>query len=196
MKKHAEAVLKRLRDPSAWPETVSLETFNELQSRAQEFIEKGGLDASLAAILLMHQLAEDLINTLLDDSLFFIQLKLYPLPYNPSRPRRLMFGQVLRELENTVWFQNKRYICERATQLNEIRVPIAHGLTKPGAISEVENNAKKAWGIYTGFAWLAMEAHWVYQTEFADFRESKDWPPADTVFLRDDGSILVDEIEQ
>lgn len=42
-----------------------------------------------------------------------------------------MKAQALKELENTVRFQNKKYICEKAKQLNKIRIPVVQGLTKP-----------------------------------------------------------------
>jgi hypothetical protein len=190
MKAYADSISERLQDQSKWPGAIDLSTFNELQTKAATSVEAGGVQASLAAILLMHQLAEEMIFSLLDDAVFYMQLKLYPLPYKPERPKRVMFGRALKELESTVWFQNKKYICERARLLNEIRIPVVHGLTKPGAIHTVEEKAKRAWEIYSGFAWLAFEAHLVFQSHFGDFLTDENWPPPDTVLLREDGSVL------
>ena len=190
MKEQADSVLRRLRDPSKWPGSIDPSTFDELHASAAASVKTGGVQASLAAILLMHQLVEEMIFSLLDDAVFYMQLKLYPIPYKPDRPKRLMFGQALKELESTVWFQNKKYICEKAKLLNEIRIPVVHGLTKPGAIHGVEDKARKAWELYSGFARLAFEAHVVFHSHFADFQRDGNWPPPDAVILREDGSVL------
>lgn len=190
MKQHAEALVARLKDTSRWPGFGTVEHLQKLQELAGDAKERGTTDGYLAAMLIIHQLTEEMIKVLIDDALFYTQLKLYPLPFEPTRTKKGMFGQYLSSLKSTVWFQNKKYIVEDAERLNTIRISIVHGLTKPGALSIVEQSVTEAWKLYSRLSFLALEAHMVFQSDFRDICQNPDWPPKDVVILRDDGSYL------
>lgn len=188
MKDYANAIVARLKDSESWPGTALLGSFNELQAQAQSALERKTLEGNLAAMILMHQIAEDLLRAIDEDVIFYTQLRLYPYPYNPVRRIKRMFGQILQDMESTVWFPNKKYIIERAHKLNDIRIPIVHGLTKPGAIRAVEKNVEKAWEIYKSFAWLAIERHLCFHSDFSEFQDNESWPPTSARILNEDGS--------
>ncbi len=99
-----------------------------------------------------------------------------------------MFGQCLSDLQSTVWFQNKKYIVDKAKRLNSIRNSIVHGLTRPDALTVVERDVKEAWKIYAELSFLALEAHMVLRSEFEDISRDPDWPPKNANIRRDDGS--------
>ena len=141
-------------------------------------------------MLIVHQITEEFIKVLIEDAYFYTQLRLYPLPFEPRRNNKVTFGYVLSELKATVWFQNKKYIVEKAERLNTIRISIVHGLTKPGALREVEQSAIEAWELYCSLSFLALGSHMVFQEEFKDFYRNPDWPPKDAVIMRDDGAVL------
>lgn len=190
MKDYADTLVARLRDPSKWPGFGAVEHLQQLQALAAEAKDRGTTDGRLAAILIVHQISEEMIKVLIDDAHFYTQLKLYPLPIELPRTRKGMFGQYLADLRATVWFQNKRYIVERAEAVNTIRISIVHRLTQPGALTAVERDAKIAWKLYSELSFFALEAHMVLQAEFRDIHDNPEWPPADTVMLRDDGAYL------
>jgi len=190
MKQHAESLVARLKDPSRWPGIGTVEHLEQLLKLAGEAKGRGTTDGYLASILIIHQIAEEMIKVLIDDALFYTQLKLYPLPFEPTRTKKGMFGQYLSNLKSTVWFQNKKYIVEDAEGLNAIRISIVHGLTKPDALSVVEKNVTEAWKHYSRLSFLAMEAHMVFQSDFQNIYQNPDWPPKDAVNMRDDGSYL------
>lgn len=190
MRQHAEALVIRLKDLQRWPGFGTVEHLQQLQELAGEAKGRATTDGYLAAMLIIHQLTEEFIKVLIDDAYFYTQLKLYPLPFERKKTKNRMFGHVLSDLKSTVWFQNKKYIVEKAERLNAIRKGIVHGLTKPGALHVVEQNAIEAWELYSSLSFLALEAHMVFQEEFKDFYRNKDWPPKDAVILRDDGSVL------
>lgn len=100
------------------------------------------------------------------------------------------FGQYMSDLESTVWFQNKKYIVEKANRLNGIRNSIVHRLTEPDVLSVVEQKVTAAWELYSSLSFLALEAHMVFQSDFRDLYQDPGWPPKDTVILRDDGFYL------
>lgn len=193
MKQHAESLVARLKDPSHWPGFGTVDHLQQLQGLAGEAKGRGTTDGYLAAMLIIHQLTEETIKILIDDADFYTQLRLYPLPLKPTRTKdkkKGTFGQYLSDLESTVWFQNKKYIVEKAGRLNEIRNSIVHGLTKPDALSVVEQKLTDAWELYSSLAILALEAQMVFESEFRELYQNPDWPPKDAIILRDDGSYL------
>jgi len=193
MKQHAESLVALLKDPSRWPGVGAVDHLQQLQRLAGEAKGRGTTDGYLATMLIIHQLTEETIKILIDDADFYTQLRLYPLPLKPTRTKDKKtgtFGQYLSDLESTVWFQNKKYIVEKAGRLNKIRNSIVHGLTKPDALSVVEQNLTDAWELYSSLSILALEAQMVFESEFRDLYQNPDWPPKDAVILRDDGSYL------
>lgn len=190
MKPYAEALIARLRDPSRWPGIGSVEHLEQLQKLAIEAKNRATTDGYLAAMLIIHQIVEETIKVLIDDAHFYTQLRLYPLPIDLPRTKKGMFGQHLTDLKSTVWFQEKKYIVEKAERLNTIRISIVHGLTRPGALAAVERDVTEAWKLYSELSFLALEAHMVLQSEFKDIYRNPDWPPKDAAILRDDGSYV------
>ena len=190
MKLHAETLVARLKNPSRWPGIGATEHLDQLQKLASEAKERGTADGYLAAMLIIHQISEEMVKVLIDDAHFYMQLKLYPLPFEPTRAKKGMFGQYLVELKSTVWFQNKKYIVEDVERINKIRNSIVHELAKPEALVAVEKNVSEAWKCYSRLSFLAMEAHMVFQSDFMDMLRDSNWPPNDAVILRDDGSYL------
>lgn len=190
MKHYAEALIARLRDPTRWPGIGTVEHLEQLQKLAGEAKSRATTDGYLAAMLIIHQITEETIKVLIDDAHFYTQLRLYPLPIELTRAKKGMFGQYLSDLKSTVWFQNKKYIVEKAERLNSIRISIVHGLTRLGALEAVERDVTEAWSLYASLSFLALEAHMVLQSEFRDIYQDPDWPPKDAVILRDDGSYV------
>ena|ERR1035437_2758439 len=137
MKHYAEALVARLRDPTRWPGIGTVENLEQLQKLASEAKSRATTDGYLAAMLIIHQITEETIKVLIDDAHFYTQLRLYPLPIEMKRTEDGMFGQYLSDLKSTVWFQNKKYILEKAARLNKIRISIVHGLTRPDRKSVV-----------------------------------------------------------
>jgi hypothetical protein len=193
MKQHAESLVAQLKDPSRWPGFGAIDHLQQLQGLAGESKGRGTTDGYLAAMLIIHQLTEEMIKILIDDADFYTQLRLYPLPLKPTRTKdkkKGTFGDYLSDLNSTVWFQNKKYIMEKAKRLNTIRNSMVHKLTEPGALSVVEKNVTEAWELYNSLSFLALEARMVFQSDFNDLSQNPDWPPKDAVILRDDGSHL------
>jgi hypothetical protein len=188
MKHYAETLVARLRDPSQWPGIGTVEHLEQLQVLAGEAKNRATTDGYLAAMLIIHQITEETIKVLIDDAHFYTQLRLYPLPIELTRTKKGMFGQYLSDLKSTVWFQNKKYIVEKAERLNTIRISIVHGLARPGALAAVERNVNEAWKLYAELSFLALDAHMVLQSEFKDLYRDPDWPPKDAVIFRDAGS--------
>ncbi|MEW8348254.1 MAG: hypothetical protein AB2687_08075 [Candidatus Thiodiazotropha taylori] len=189
MKAEAEKLLDRLNDQEQWPGIHSVEYFNKLQSIAKESLGRKTTDGYLASVLIVHQIAEELIKILIDDAEFYIQLKLYPYPFKKQVQKNRMFGQIIRDLESTVWFQNKVYIIENAKALNRIRIKVVHGLADSGALDPLQSDAEEAWALYSNLQCMWYGAHMIFHSEFADLLRDESWPPSDVVFMKDDGEI-------
>jgi hypothetical protein len=60
----------------------------QLQTLAAEAKDRGTTDGRLAAMLIVHQISEEMIKVLIDDAHFYTQLKLYPLAIELPRTKR------------------------------------------------------------------------------------------------------------
>ena len=186
----AKQLVEKLNDPKNWPGFSSNEYFQSLQKIAMESKERQTVDGYLAAILIIHQLTEEMLKLLIDEAEFYVQLKLYPLPFKKKKKQRMMFGQILSEIESSVWFQNKKYIIEKSAKLNKIRIEIVHGLTKRMSLDNLKTEADEAWGLYCSIHFMGLEAHMIFQDSYMEFYRDDNWPPNDTLYLNDDGMIL------
>lgn len=192
MRRYAAAVVAQIKNPARWPGVSLLENFNDLQATVSVAAERASLEGDLASILLMHQVAEEFVRTLDDDSILYMQVRLFPFPFVPTRRPKRMFGQLLEDLESRVWFPSKKYILEDARTLNQIRIPVVHGLARPGALKAATNNVERARAAYSRFVWLALEAHLRFHGEFADYMDDTDWPPRDVQYYSNGGRMAED----
>ncbi len=189
MKEYTKKIVNRLNAPEAWPGIKSIERSNDLLAVASDSMGRGTVDGYLAGVLVLHQLAEEILALLIDDAEFFIQLKLYPYPFEIKRPKRMMFGKVIDQTESTVWFQNKRYIVDSAKELNQIRIAIVHGLTKDFSAQTVAEQARRVQDLYSKIHFMGLEAHYYFRDVFMEYFADSNWPPKDAVLLKDDGEI-------
>ncbi|MGH7703422.1 MAG: hypothetical protein ACREMO_10035, partial [Gemmatimonadales bacterium] len=88
-----------------------------------------------------------------------------PLDFHTPVPGRALFGQILRQLDNTISFDGKLEVVEGAKALNDVRIQVVHKLTKlPGAASlaSYADQAKAAYdrlfgGYLQGIQWFHLQ---------------------------------------
>ncbi len=176
MSQYTKSLKEKLRDPSKWPQFTEDNYLEKLQHIAIEATNRGTIDGQLAAILIIHQLTEELIKLLSEDAYFYMQLKLHPSEFRKQKTKETkMFGALLIEIENSISFQNKETILEKARQLNKIRIDIVHKLTKPHALKNLKEHTQKAWELYNSLSMSVLHAHMVFHSDFRDIFQNPEW---------------------
>lgn len=125
-------------DETAWPHFDRPEFLNELSQLADEVMAKNTIEGCLAAILIYHQLVDELLKVLLDDSRLFLQCSVFPSTVI-MRPigEKWMTGALIDEIDRGITFQGKYEILDYARRLNRIRVEIVHNLTKQSSLASI-----------------------------------------------------------
>jgi hypothetical protein len=156
-----------------WPSFDSPEHLNELDEIASDAFNKHTIEGYLAALLIYHQLCEEMINLLVEDSKFFIKAAIYPAEINFSAKDKIMFGRALQDLRESIEFGGKKEFVEKCTELNRIRNGIVHNLTKKTSLDDVKRSLQKVQKLYESIFTIFDAEHDEFCVAFKDFRKDK-----------------------
>jgi hypothetical protein len=126
---YTDELLRRL-EQRAWPELANAEFLERLDNLAEEAHRCRTLDGSLAALLIYHQLVEDMTRVLVESARFFLQLSIFPLELRFKDPSKPMMGYWVQQLEEMFDFDGKLEFTKRVKELNQLRNQLFHGITK------------------------------------------------------------------
>ncbi len=176
---YEKALRARLRDPQLWPAIPSTAFLNRLDRLASRAYERNTVDGALAAVLVYHQLTEEMVRLLIQDIRFFVQLAVFPAEITFSDRRRQMFGQLAQELDDGLDFPGKERFLRRAARLNKIRIQVVHALPRRGNLAGLRTQARRAQRLYQQCFWTFSEAHDWFRLSFKDFSKDKfeEWQP-------------------
>src|SRR5262249_15907888 len=125
----------------------------------------------LAAILIYHQLAEEMVRLLILDAQFLVQLSVFPARIAfPDRTRRT-FGQLQSELYGLVEFEGKKAFLRILSELNDIRIAIVHKLPKRGSLKGLTREGCRAQRLYGEVFKIFDRAHDNFRLAFKDFKK-------------------------
>ena len=172
---YARALIWRVKDSSRWPSFERGDFLDKLDALAAKAFSTKTTFGYLAAVLIYHQLCEEMIGLLIRDSEFFIQLSIFPTEIHFRQRKKYMFGRLLEDLKSTIEFEHKKDIIQKAEQLNTIRIQIVHGLTKRTSLKEIRGNALKMKRLYEGIYRDFDEALDWFRLCFKDFKKDIDW---------------------
>ena len=166
---YSKLLAKRLRDRD-WPKFENGEFFDVLDKLATDADQRSTVDAQLAALLIYHQLAEEMTRLLLEDARLFVQLSVYPAKIQFKDRQRPMMGYWLQLLEATIDFEGKSAFVEKARKLNTLRNKVFHGITKHTSEKSFTKKLRPAANLYNELCDQFDECHdWFYLC-FKDFR--------------------------
>ena len=168
-------LIDRIKDSNAWPSFERPKYLNELNNLANNAIEKNTIEGYLAALLIYHQLCEEMVKVLLDDTHFFIQLSVFPNEILFPRKGKTMFGQILDELKSTVSFDGKDEFIEKCHQINRLRIEIVHKLMQQVTLKSTKARLEKAQTLFEKIFELFDTAHDSWRVTFGDFQKDIDW---------------------
>jgi len=114
---------------------------------------------TLAAVLIYHQLVEEMLRLLVRDSHFVTQVALRPSRIEFASQPRQMFGQLQQEIREAVDFSQKAKLLKLADAINRIRVEVVHKLTRRGSLSGLTRDARRAKSTYDRIFAIFDDAH-------------------------------------
>jgi hypothetical protein len=117
---YEKEIKELLSDSSRWPSYSNPDVLSNLDAMADDALSVGNLDerSCIAAILILQQLTEELIEVLIKMSRFLVQVRMLPLEIRFKESKRKMFGQLVKDLEATMEFPNKSRMIELANSIN------------------------------------------------------------------------------
>ena len=161
----------RILDSDLWPDFNNADFLVELDDLANEAISKKSIEGYLAALLIYHQLSEEMIRLLIEDSKFFIELSIYPAEMKFPKKNKSMFGNALAELREGIEFPDKDKFINKCSELNQFRNQIVHKLTKQTALTDVKCELNKISKIYTEIYETFEDSHDWYRLCFKDYKK-------------------------
>ena len=86
---------RRIRDSDLWPKFESPQFLDTLDNFAETALNSGRIDGALAAVLIFHQLSDEVLKLLLECCRFFVQVSIFPAEITYSERKRLMTGLLI-----------------------------------------------------------------------------------------------------
>jgi len=161
----------KILDKNNWPDFDNPDHLDELAVIADTAFGKGTVEGYLAALLIYHQLCDEMSKLLLECSHFFIQLSTHPTGVKFKIDKNVMSGRLLTELEHTLDFDGKYEFISKNREFNSLRNKIVHGLTKNTSLDELKSKLESIQQLYGIVFALFVQSHDWFNLCFHDFKK-------------------------
>jgi hypothetical protein len=168
-------LIAKITDSEKWPDFERSDFLATLDGIAERAFSKKTLEGYLAALLIYHQLSEELVKLLIRDAQFLIQVSVFPYEINFPEKKKLMFGQLIDELKSTVEFDFKSDLIEKCVEVNALRITIVHKLTKHTSISAIQKQVIKVKNLYDEIFELFDKIHDNFRVDLHSYSKDIDW---------------------
>lgn len=172
---YLESLIARIKDRDQWPDFDRPYFLDELNGIADEAYDSNTVHGYLAALLIYHQLTEEMLRLLLEYSEFFVQLELAPIEIHFPVPEKAMFGRLLEVAKSSMEFENKTELLSLAQSINQGRIELVHGLTKQESPEAISQKAQRVKARFEDFYDKFIEAQDWFLLCFKDLRKDRDW---------------------
>jgi len=164
------SLVARLKDADeGWPHFETADFMDTLDAFAEETFTKKSVEGHLAAMLIWHQLCEEMAKLLLQDAQFFIQLSVYPSEIVFKENKKLMFGQVLEKLSETISFEHKEEFLIACQRLNSERIALVHRLTQHTSLADIMPRVVEVKKVFDHISRIFDAAHDFFRVNFHSF---------------------------
>jgi hypothetical protein len=169
---YTKRLMARLNDSDdGWPHFETGDFMDVLDDVAEKVFAMESVEGRLAALLIWHQICEEMAKLLLQDAQFLIQLSAHPWEIEFRAKKKQMFGQVLSELSETVSFKGKEGFLSACRDLNTLRIELVHRLTRHPSLADVIARVRKTKIIYDEAFRIFEDAHDDFRVAFSYFAE-------------------------
>jgi len=164
--RYERKLLSRLANSEAWPGFANPHFAERLERVAVRSLSRKTTEADVTAIVIFHQIAEQMLRVLIEDSRFLIAISILPTPISFREQARQTFGQVLQTLRDGAEFRLKDRLLTLAEDLNVIRNGVAHKLLQRGSLTGLRADARKAHRLFDRMFAIYDDAHDNYRVTF------------------------------
>jgi hypothetical protein len=172
---YIEQLIQRIKAPDKWPEFDRPDFLDDLNEIANKAIESDTVHGYLAALLIYHQLTEEMIRLLLKCSEFFVQLSIAPAEIHFPIPEKAMFGRLLDSAKSSIDFENRDSLIALAQVINKDRIDLVHGLTKQESLDEVKEKVLRTKAKFDEFFSMFNDSRDWFMLCFKDLRKDNEW---------------------
>ena len=165
-------VLNKLRDSDNWPAFDRPDFLEKLNDVADDAFTQKTIEGYLAALLIYHQLCEEMMKVLIQCSSFLIQCSVFPHEIKSKRINRLMFGQIINELEKGILDTDTKQFIEKSKKLNSIRIKMVHKLTDKTSLNSIERQIKPAKKLFDELFKLFDDIYDDYRVAFSHYKKN------------------------
>lgn len=164
--RHERELRRRLKDSDSWPAFLNPNFAERLERTGIRALGRRSTDGDVTAIVIFHQLTEQMLRVLIADAQFFVSVSVMPTRITFLDPRRQTFGQVLALLRNGVEFRNKDRLLKLAGALNDIRNGVAHRLLQRGSLAGLRRDAQRSHRLFDRIFSIFDAAHDEFRVTF------------------------------
>lgn len=168
---YQQEIINRIKDSDNWPGHEKPDFLDTLNNVADKAFNKGTIEGYLAAILIYHQLTEELIKIVIDCSEFYIQLSIFPQKIKKRNLKGKMFGQLLEELKLCVSDSCTIKLIDLSQKLNSIRIGIVHKLTTNDSLNDIKEQCKQVKELFDLIFELYEDIYDNYRVTYKDFKK-------------------------
>jgi len=173
---YQEKLLDKIIHNEKWPEFERLNFLTDLNVVADKAHAKKTIEGYLAALLIYHQLCEEMVKKLIECSNFFIQCATFPNEIEEIDLKNKMFGQLLKELKRGTVNKQIGTFIKKCENLNALRIRVVHKITLKTSIADISKQSKKAKKHFDEIFELFNNIHDEYRATFHGYSKNhEDW---------------------
>lgn len=173
---YQEKLLDRITHNEKWPEFDKLNFLTDLNIVADDVHAKKTIEGYLAALLIYHQLCEEMVKKLIECSNFFIQCATFPNEIKTINLKNKMFGQLLKELKRGAVNKKIKTFIKKCENLNALRIRMVHKITLKTSITDISKQSKSAKKYFDDILDLFNIIHDEYRVTFHEYNKNhEDW---------------------
>ncbi len=144
---------------------------DDLDELAEIAFQHNTTEGYLSALLIYHQICEEMIKVLIECSTFYIQLSVFPQQYKNKYLKDKMFGQLINELSTCVVDNEILKFIEKSKELNKLRIEMVHKITLKDSILDIANQCKKSKNLFNDINVLFESIYDNWRVTFHDFHK-------------------------
>lgn len=173
---YQEKLYKRINDNEEWPHFQKSNFLENLNSFADNIYSKKTTEGYLAALLIYHQLCEEMIKILIECSSFFVQCAIFPGEIKAVDLKKKMFGELIKELKRGSMNKEIEIFIKKCENLNALRIRMVHKITLKTSIKDISRQSKQAKKYFDEIYKIFDEIYDKYSVIFHNFKKnSEDW---------------------
>lgn len=175
-KEYQKKLYNRINDNKEWPHFQKSDFLGILNSFADKIYLKKTTEGYLAALLIYHQLCEEMIKILIECSSFFVQCAIFPNEIKATDLKKKMFGELIKELKRGSTDKEIEIFIKKCENINSLRIRIVHKITLKTSMEDILRQSRQAKKYFDEISKIFNEIYDKYMISFHNFKfNSEDW---------------------